>query len=202
VWADCLDNVRSLTAHNPTGLQGLLRDIFTFTFINRTDVCCCHHVAAILFISETVWLSTVRGEREVYTCSRQRSYQWKTYKESQARGNFHELGPRYHCDSSRRSHWPMWSSHCSDVTKSTEVNKKRVPKDLQRNRKSSFPELLKEWKGKFDTEKTGKASRELNVSWNAAYLQVYHCLKTPRQPNWPIWSSRQCPDVQELSEDQ
>jgi hypothetical protein len=25
LWADCLDNVRSLTSHNPIGLQGLLR---------------------------------------------------------------------------------------------------------------------------------------------------------------------------------
>jgi hypothetical protein len=29
LWADCLDNVGSLTPHNPIGLQGLLRDSFT-----------------------------------------------------------------------------------------------------------------------------------------------------------------------------
>jgi hypothetical protein len=32
VWADCPDNVGSLTSHNPIGLQGLLRDSFTFYF--------------------------------------------------------------------------------------------------------------------------------------------------------------------------
>jgi hypothetical protein len=30
LWADCLDNVGSLTSHNPIGLQGLLRGLFTF----------------------------------------------------------------------------------------------------------------------------------------------------------------------------
>jgi hypothetical protein len=31
LWADCLDNVGSLTSYNPIGLHGLLRDSFTFT---------------------------------------------------------------------------------------------------------------------------------------------------------------------------
>jgi hypothetical protein len=30
LWANCLDNVGSLTSHNPIGLQGLLWDTFTF----------------------------------------------------------------------------------------------------------------------------------------------------------------------------
>jgi hypothetical protein len=29
ICADCLDNVGSLTSHNPIGLHGLLRDSFT-----------------------------------------------------------------------------------------------------------------------------------------------------------------------------
>jgi hypothetical protein len=41
LWADCLDNVGSLTSHNPTGLQGLLQDslallYFTFKKISIT----------------------------------------------------------------------------------------------------------------------------------------------------------------------
>jgi hypothetical protein len=33
IWADCLDNVGSLTSHNPIGLQGLLRDSFTLLYV-------------------------------------------------------------------------------------------------------------------------------------------------------------------------
>jgi hypothetical protein len=33
LWADCLDNVGSLTSHNPSGLHGLLRDSFTYFYI-------------------------------------------------------------------------------------------------------------------------------------------------------------------------
>jgi hypothetical protein len=32
LWADCLDNVGSLTPHSPTYFHGLLRDIFSFFF--------------------------------------------------------------------------------------------------------------------------------------------------------------------------
>jgi hypothetical protein len=35
-WVDCLDNVGSLTPHNPIGLQGLLRDSFTFTLLEES----------------------------------------------------------------------------------------------------------------------------------------------------------------------
>jgi hypothetical protein len=35
---DCLDNVGSLTSHNPIGLQGLLRDSFTLYILVAAPV--------------------------------------------------------------------------------------------------------------------------------------------------------------------
>jgi hypothetical protein len=49
-----LDNVVSWTSHNPIGLQGLLRDSFTFTFIKMHNV-----IKEILHIIVTLCYSNI-----------------------------------------------------------------------------------------------------------------------------------------------
>jgi hypothetical protein len=70
LWADCLDNVGSLTSHNPIGLYGLLQDSFTFYFFYSKYVLSIPWLFSVwsqrLISPPTVHVSEFRGGDTVF----------------------------------------------------------------------------------------------------------------------------------------
>jgi hypothetical protein len=59
LWADCLNNVASLTSHNPTGLHGLLQEQLYFTKViksrhqTRQDIVTTYEKRSLIYMNLT-----------------------------------------------------------------------------------------------------------------------------------------------------
>jgi hypothetical protein len=55
ISADCLDNVGSLTSHNPIGLHGLLQDSFNFCYLLYLHAAVFLEKLTLKVISQFLW---------------------------------------------------------------------------------------------------------------------------------------------------